>query len=243
MSAGTSDDVGGAGGSLLLSNIQKIGLSTDESSTLRLLLASQSPRRREILDMMGLTGRYTVQPSPLDEDALQIELAEKNYSPQDYARTLAERKAQAMAVTMSRAGEVTTLIIGSDTIVDLDGSIMNKPKDEADAFDMIKRLSGNWHKVHTGVAVFAVGVREHDGETLMFSFTDTANVKFADLADNDIRSYIATREPMDKAGSYGIQGVGGQFVERLEGDYFTIMGLSMHRFSKELSRAIMSLDV
>jgi predicted house-cleaning NTP pyrophosphatase (Maf/HAM1 superfamily) len=73
--------------------------------------------------MMGLTGRYTVQPSPLDEDALQIELAEKNYSPQDYARTLAERKAQAMAVTMSRAGEVTTLIIGSDTIVDLDGSI------------------------------------------------------------------------------------------------------------------------
>ena len=142
---------------------------------------------------------------------------------------------------------------------------VNKPKDEADAFDMIKRLSGNWHKVHTGVAVFAVGVREHDGEKLMFSFTDTANVKFADLADNDIRSYIATREPMDKAGSYGIQGLGGQFgessvavfilanslhtilnywaVERLEGDYFTIMGLSMHRLSKELSRAIMSLDV
>lgn len=78
---------------------------------------------RAYQDMMGLTGRYTVQPSPLDEDALQIELAEKNYSPQDYARTLAERKAQAMAVTMSRAGEVTTLIIGSDTIVDLDGSI------------------------------------------------------------------------------------------------------------------------
>ena len=142
---------------------------------------------------------------------------------------------------------------------------VNKPKDEADAFDMIKRLSGNWHKVHTGVAVYAVGVREHDGEKLMFSFTDTANVKFADLADNDIRSYIATREPMDKAGSYGIQGVGGQFgessvavfilvpihhtilnywaVERLEGDYFTIMGLSMHRLSKELSQAIMALDI
>ena len=78
---------------------------------------------RAYQDMMGLSGRYTVQPSPLDEDALQIELAEKNYSPQDYARTLAERKAQAMAVTMSRAGKVTTLIIGSDTIVDLDGCI------------------------------------------------------------------------------------------------------------------------
>lgn len=142
---------------------------------------------------------------------------------------------------------------------------MNKPKDDADAFDMIKRLSGCWHKVHTGVAVYAVGLGEHDGEKLMFSFTDTANVKFANLADNDIRSYIATREPMDKAGSYGIQGVGGQLgellslfffhvliqymilsyisVERLEGDYFTIMGLSMHRLSKELSQAIMSLGM
>lgn len=88
---------------------------------------------------------------------------------------------------------------------------VNKPKDEADAFNMIKRLSGKWHKVHTGVAVYAVGVSEQDRNKLMFSFTDTANVKFADLSDNDIVSYIATREPMDKAGSYGIQGVGGQF--------------------------------
>jgi predicted house-cleaning NTP pyrophosphatase (Maf/HAM1 superfamily) len=198
--------------------------------------------------MMGLSGRYKVQVSPLDEDEVQIELSVKNYPPQDYARILAERKAQALAVTMSHAREVT-LIIGSDTIVDLDGSIselifstdlilthndtrslrscpwhsshprpaiarlheVNKPKDEADAFNMIKRLSGKWHKVHTGVAVYAVGVSDQDRNKLMFSFTDTANVKFADLSDNDIVSYIATREPMDKAGSYGIQGVGGQF--------------------------------
>ncbi|KAL3823831.1 hypothetical protein ACHAXA_004103 [Cyclostephanos tholiformis] len=238
MSAVTSDH----DDRLILSNMHKIGLVTDESSKLRLLLASRSPRRREILDMMGLSGRYKVQVSPLDEDEVQIELAEKNYPPQDYARTLAERKAQALAVTMPHPREVT-LIIGSDTIVDLDGSIMNKPKDEADAFDMIKRLSGKWHKVHTGVAVYAVGLGEHDRVKLMFSFADTANVKFADLADNDILSYIATREPMDKAGSYGIQGVGGQFVERLEGDYFTIMGLSMHRLSKALSQAIRSLDI
>mmetsp|Transcript_26494 Transcript_26494/g.48746 ORF Transcript_26494/g.48746 Transcript_26494/m.48746 type:complete len:246 (+) Transcript_26494:181-918(+) len=245
MSASTSSEDDGQRhpGSLLVSNMHKIGLSTDESSKLRLLLASQSPRRREILDMMGLAGRYTAEPSPLNEEELQIELSEKKFSPQDYARTLAERKAHAaMGVPMSNEGEVT-FIIGSDTIVDLDGSIMEKPKDEVDAFEMIRRLSGNWHQVHTGVAVYAVGVRGHGEEKLMFSFTDTANVKFASLTDEDIQSYIASKEPMDKAGSYGIQGIGGQLVERLEGDFFTVMGLPMHRFSRELSNAISSLDI
>ena len=131
-------------------------------------------------DMMGLAGRYTAQPSPLDEEKLQIELSQKNYAPRDYARELAERKAHAMGVTMQHDGEVT-LIIGSDTIVNLNGSIceftkhvyttsflllcltvadcpqihpsVEKPKDEADAFNMIQSLSGNWHQVHTGVAV------------------------------------------------------------------------------------------
>lgn len=111
-------------GSLLVSNMHKIGLSTDKSSKLRLLLASQSPRRREILDMMGLAGRYTAEPSPLNEEELQVELANKNFSPHDYARTLAERKAHAAIVMQSsnNDGEVT-LIIGSDTIVDLNGLI------------------------------------------------------------------------------------------------------------------------
>lgn len=249
MSASTSSEDGGDGqrqtGSLLVSNMHKIGLSTDESSKLRILLASQSPRRREILDMIGLAGRYTAEPSPLNEEELQIELSEKKLSPQDYVRTLAEKKAEAaIGVTLSnnKNGEVT-LIIGSDTVVDLGGSIMEKPKDEADAFEMIRRLSGNWHQVHTGVAAYAVGVEGNGGEKLMFSFTDTANVKFASLTDEDIQSYIATKEPMDKAGSYGIQGIGGQLVEQLEGDFFTVMGLPMHRFSRELSNALNLLDV
>ncbi|KAL3768034.1 hypothetical protein ACHAWU_005492 [Discostella pseudostelligera] len=256
-------------GSLLVSSFHKIGLSTDESSKLRLLLASKSPRRREILDMMGLVGRYTVKPSPLNEEELQIELANKNFSPQEYARTLAERKAHAMGVLMGTAmpnsGEVT-IIIGSDTIVDLDGTIMEKPKNEGDAFNMLRRLSGNVHQVHSGVAAYAVGAGLQNNEKLMFSFTDTARVKFATLTDDDIMAYIDTNEPFDKAGSYGIQGVGGQFgeyvwivvllitsannasysssaVERMEGDFFTVMGLPMHRLSKELSLAIRSLSI
>lgn len=142
---------------------------------------------------------------------------------------------------------------------------MEKPKDDTDAFNMIRRLSGNWHQVHTGVAAYAIGSGVHDTESLMFSFTDTARVKFAELADDDIMAYIDTREPFDKAGSYGIQGVGGQFgkcirfpihddmkcheskmnfaVECMEGDFFTVMGLPMHKLSKELSQVIRSLDL
>ena len=235
------DDDGSIGGSLLVSNMHKIGLIDDTSSKLRLLLASQSPRRREILDMIGLAGRYTAEPSPLNEEELQIELAQKQYTPHDYARTLAERKAHAMSVTMSPSNGEVTLIIGSDTIVDLDGHIMNKPTSEKDAFNMLSRLSGNWHQVHTGVAVYAVGL--DDDEKLMFSFTDSASVQFAALTEHDIKSYVASKEPMDKAGGYGIQGIGGQLVQRLEGDYFTVMGLPMHRLSREMSKAINSLGI
>ena len=89
---------------------------------------------------------------------------------------------------------------------------------------MLSRLSGNWHKVHTGVAIYHV--ESTTKMNLVTSFTDTAAVKFAPLSEQDIISYVATGEPMDKAGSYGIQGVGGQFVERMEGDYFCVMGLA-----------------
>jgi len=231
-------------GSLLVSNLHKIGLSTDASARMGLLLASQSPRRREILDMMGLAGRYTAEPSPLNEEELQIELSNNNFSPHDYARTLAERKAHAaIEMTIPNHKKDVTFILGSDTIVEIGGSILEKPKDEANAVEMIRCLSGNWHQVHTGVAVYAVGVRGHDEGKLMFSFTDTAKVKFATLTEDDIRSYVASKEPMDKAGSYGIQGIGGQMVERLEGDFFTVMGLPMHRLSRELTNAISSLDI
>lgn len=125
--------------------------------------------------MMGLVGRYTAEPSPLNEEELQLELESKNIAPIDYARILAERKAHASceAIAPKHEGGVT-LVLGSDTIVDLDGEIMNKPKDEADACRMIGCLSGNVHHVHTGVAVYAVGGAIGSGEVrLMFSFTDS----------------------------------------------------------------------
>jgi septum formation protein len=253
-SSSQEDEANSSGGSLLVSAMHRISLTTDDDDTspstnIRLLLASQSPRRREILDMMGLSNRYTAQPSPLDETALQLELSRQDITPQKYARTLAERKAHAMGLALSangKSGNGITLIIGSDTIVDLEGSIMEKPNDEAEACSMLRRLSGNWHEVHTGVAVYGVGAGMNtssgDNVKCMFSFTDTARVKFATLSDKDIQSYVDSKEPMDKAGSYGIQGIGGQLVESMVGDFFTVMGLPMHRLSRELSKAIASLE-
>lgn len=222
---------------LLIGSLNRIG--TDAS----LILASQSPRRVEILDMMGLAGRFTQTPSPLDEEALQIELATQTVSPEDYAKILAERKAEALGLHLMKSSdgmsELTTFILGSDTIVDLNGHILNKPVDEADAVRMLQSLSGNWHRVHTGVALYKVC--KSTEVTLVSSFTDTANVEFAGLSQEDIEAYVNTKEPLDKAGSYGIQGIGGQLVARMEGDFFTVMGLPMHRVSKALAEAMADL--
>ena len=137
-------------GNLLLSKFES--LSNDGPQ--RLILASQSPRRREILDMMGLTNRYTVTFSPLDEEALQIELVKNPIAPTEYAKKLAESKAFALAEHMANdskignketdSGHETTFILGSDTIVDKDGLILEKPKSEQQAVEMLTRLSGSW---------------------------------------------------------------------------------------------------
>jgi len=251
MSASRSKaDSDGEPSKLLVSRFHQISPSSDPEAKLRLILASQSPRRTEILEMMGLAGRFTASPSPLDEEKLQVELSQQEISPSDYARTLAERKAHAygMGVVDSTNNDGgVALIIGSDTIVDLDGHIMEKPTDEVVAHSMLSSLSGKWHQVHTGVAVYAVGASTSssgdDEPRLMFSFTDTARVKFSTLTDRDIRAYIGTKEPFDKAGSYGIQGIGGQLVERIEGDFFTVMGLPMHRLSRELTDTLKNLNL
>jgi septum formation protein len=188
--------------------------------------------------MMGLKGRYIATPSPLDESALQQQLLERGpIDPKDYTRILAEEKAKALAESFSSI-EVPTLVLGSDTIVDFRGRILEKPVDANSAFDMLQQLSGNHHQVHTGVAIYCINA---SGVQLCSSFTDTANVWFADLSEEDIQSYVKTGEPLDKAGSYGIQGIGGQFVLRMEGDFFTVMGLPMHRVSLELAKAVSSI--
>lgn len=222
-----------------LVNTSKDKAATDNINKVRLILASQSPRRREILDMMGLKDKFDAIPSPLDESALQQQLTATGVvsDPLKYNQILAEKKALALADSFKNAQQpiIPTLVLGSDTIVELNGNVLEKPTDTADAKRMLMDLSGNEHAVHTAVAVYRVmALAEQDDNDnndpsavsirieLVASFTDTAKVQFASLSEADVGHYIQTGEPMDKAGSYGIQGIGGQFVKRVEGDFFTV---------------------
>jgi septum formation protein len=175
------------------------------------VLASQSPRRRDLLALIGI--RHEVRPANIDETLLAGE------KPRDHAERLARTKAEAIAVP----GAVT---IGSDTIVVVDGDVLGKPRDDDDAARMLRRLSGRSHIVITGVAA-----RWRD-RTL--SHAEEVGVTFRRLSERDIRAYIATREPMDKAGAYGIQGYGATIVDRVDGDYFAVMGLALNRLVRLL---------
>eukprot|EP00586_Coscinodiscus_wailesii_P011110 CAMPEP_0172492968 /NCGR_PEP_ID=MMETSP1066-20121228/24264_1 /TAXON_ID=671091 /ORGANISM="Coscinodiscus wailesii, Strain CCMP2513" /LENGTH=193 /DNA_ID=CAMNT_0013262871 /DNA_START=228 /DNA_END=809 /DNA_ORIENTATION=+ len=189
--------------------------------------------------MMGLEGKYTVTPSPCDETALQERLRTKKLPPESYVQILSDEKASAVLPESRNDGTQIDVVIGSDTIVDLDGTILEKPVDENDAFQMLSRLSGRWHSVHTGVAIQVyVGGMKVCGSC----FTESTMVKFAELTDDDINAYVSTGEPMDKAGSYGIQGVGGRMVEEIKGDFFAVMGLPMHRLSLQLVKLVMDAE-
>lgn len=192
----------------------------------RIILASQSPRRRQLLELIGLS--FDVEPADVDETYPPGE------PPPEHARRLAVEKAQ--VVMLRRPG---ALVIGSDTVVVVDGELLGKPQDEAEALRMLMRLQGRAHEVHTGIAVGAP--REPDGAsargarpgpTLMARVAagvETVRVKFRELDEATAREYIATGEPMDKAGAYGIQGYGATIVECIEGDYFAVMGLPIGR--------------
>ena len=173
---------------------------------LRVILASQSPRRRELLTLVGIN--HEVRPADIDETYLAGE------KPAPHAERLARGKC---AVIAER--EPDALVIGSDTIVVVDGDVLGKPRDEGDAAHMLRRLSGRTHIVVTAVAV------AWKGETR--SAVEEVTVTFHSLDDGDIAAYIATREPMDKAGAYGIPGFGATIVERVDGDYFAVMGLPL----------------
>ena len=174
----------------------------------RVILASQSPRRRELLTLIGVA--HEVRPADIDETVRPGE------RPAPHAERLAREKALAIA-----AGEPDALTVGSDTIVVLDGDILGKPSDRDHARRMLRRLSGREHVVFTAVAV-AHGSRVVSG-------VEEVTVRFRALADDEIDAYIATGEPMDKAGAYGIQGYGATIVEGIEGDYFAVMGLALGR--------------
>lgn len=180
--------------------------------TVKVVLASQSPRRRELLSLIGIA--HEVRPANIDESYLDGEI------PAGHVDRLARTKAE----TIAAADAVT---IGSDTIVVIDGDVLGKPRDGDVAADMLRQLSGRSHTVITGVAV------HWKGRTV--SATEEVAVTFRPLSDADIRAYIATGEPMDKAGAYGIQGFGATIVERVDGDYFAVMGLPLNRLTRLLA--------
>ncbi|HEX9382911.1 MAG TPA: nucleoside triphosphate pyrophosphatase [Gemmatimonadaceae bacterium] len=174
----------------------------------RVVLASASPRRRDLLNLIGIA--HEVRPANIDETMRPRE------SPRRYAERLAREKASA---TATRDPDLIT--IGADTVVVIDRKVLGKPADTADAARMLRMLSGREHTVITAVAVSR-------GRKLR-SAIEEVRVKFRRLRDDEIDEYIAMGEPMDKAGAYGIQGYGATIVERIEGDYFAVMGLPLVR--------------
>ena len=172
---------------------------------LPLILASGSPRRKEILDTMGLT--YSVDVSDVDESLAGL--------PEDMVLELSRRKAQAVAPRHSGA-----VILAADTLVYGD-EVLGKPHDAGEARRMLAGLSGRWHSVYTGVTMMDT----RSGRTL--SRADVTRVHFIPLTTEDIDAYVATGEPLDKAGAYGIQGRGGMLIDRIEGSYSNVVGLPM----------------
>jgi septum formation protein len=179
----------------------------------RVILASQSPRRRDLLTLIGIP--HDVRPADIDE----------SYLPGEVPAAHAERLARGKALKIA-AEDHDAVTIGSDTIVVVDGDVLGKPTSAADAAAMLRRLSGRSHVVMTGVAAAWRG--------RVVSGVEEVGVTFRDLSDGDIAAYVATREPMDKAGAYGIQGYGATIVARVDGDYFAVMGLALGRLVGQL---------
>lgn len=184
--------------------------------TAPLLLASQSPRRRALLEQLGLSFRVEV--SPADEHI------DEATPPAETARVLAARKAQPVATAHPSA-----LVLAADTVVGLDGALLEKPDSPQAARDMLRRLSGRTHTVYTGLAL-------HHAETDRAVVTgEETKVTFGALDDAEIEAYVATDSPMDKAGGYGIQDhTAPLFIDHLDGDYYNVVGLPLRRLYRTL---------
>lgn len=184
---------------------------------MKIILASKSPRRRELLEMLGFKD-FEIIP------ASGPELSPEGLTPSDTVCGIALGKAREVA----KNAEKGALIIAADTLVCLDGEFLGKPKDKEDAARMLERLSGRTHTVYTGVALIK------DGEELCEA--EASDVLFRELSGAEIDAYIATGEPMDKAGAYGAQGLGALLVKGIDGDFFNVMGLPVCTLGLMLGR-------
>lgn len=181
---------------------------------MKIILASQSPRRRELLGKMGL--EFTTKSPEIDEEAIT------GLPAVELVKALSREK----CLHIARNEDPDAIVIGSDTVVVLDGVILGKPADQADAVRMLTGLSGRSHEVCTGVTVC-------QGDKVV-SQAEVTQVTFRALTQEEIQQYVATGEPMDKAGSYGIQGYGGLLVSGIQGDYSNVVGLPVCRLGRML---------
>lgn len=184
-----------------------------------IVLASGSPRRRELLARFGVP--FRVQTSRIDETRDLPDLPEK------VVEELARRKGKAVA-----AGCRNALVIGADTVVVFDGTILGKPKDEQDAVSMLRMLSGKEHQVYSGLSLITVDQGKITREDVSHRMT---RVWMRPLSDEKIKWYVNTKEPLDKAGAYGIQGLGACLVDRIEGCYFNVVGMSLSLLDEMLT--------
>ena len=180
---------------------------------MKIVLASSSPRRKELLQTAGIN---------FEIDVEGVDEVPQGNTPEEKVCSVAAQKCRPVAAR--RPGDC---VIGADTVVSVDGDILGKPRDREDAKNMLRRLSGREHTVYTGVCISA-----HGKETV---FSEATKVKFFELTDKEIADYVLSGEPMDKAGAYGVQSRGALFVERIDGDFFNVMGLPVEQLGLVLA--------
>jgi len=188
-------------------------------------LASKSPRRRELLTQLGIAHELLIPPPSEGPDEPQLE----GESAADYVRRTARDKARQGAVLMAERGLPARPILAADTTVILDGQVLGKPVDRDDAIRILSLLSGRQHEVHTAIALI------HDGQ--LHEDVSVTQVHFRDLTADDLARYCDTGEPYDKAGAYGIQGLAGVFVSRIDGSFTGVMGLPLFETARLLGHA------
>ena len=196
-------------------NSSKINPNKRIKQMKHIILASASPRRKEILELADL--KFDVMPSDAQEITTKT-------APNEVVMELASIKAK----DIYKKSEKQSMVVGADTVVAYQGQILGKPADEADAKRMLTMLSGQTHEVYTGVCVI------EDGKTK--TFYEETKVTFYEISDEQIDRYIKTGEPMDKAGSYGIQGKAAVFIKGIEGDYYNVVGFPIARFLQEITK-------
>lgn len=174
----------------------------------KIILASQSPRRKELLKLLDID--FTIKASDICEDL------KEGLTNEELVMDLAFQKAEVILQENS-----DSVVLGFDTLVILDGEPLGKPKDRNDGFTMLRSLSGKKHRVLTGCAIITKSSKD--------VFYDYADVFFNDMTDNEINEYLDTDEPFDKAGAYGIQGYGARYIKKVEGDYYSVMGMPLQK--------------